>query len=258
MNNNRTAQRIRIEVTATAIRETEKAYQAEVKYWTKFDAPVKTAKMWVPKSCCAAENSTITSIDKFILDKWEEEHRNLIGTHSSYAARKMHIEWDLKRKEGELKKAAEEDASRKKHINDTIAKYLPEVTKTSHKLMAELGSIARTYGRIWKEEGTDAAACDEFIKWGNALGKKYGFIGDDAEFYENAKKLSAKDRSLYVEFIWNTWVFGDFCACAPGRNADFYDVIDILLKKQFKKEMTFFNEYKGFINNFWKLNGNRY
>ena len=46
-------------VTTNIVKETEKAYQLNVLYWTLFDKPEKTATMWVPKSCCDIEDGKV-------------------------------------------------------------------------------------------------------------------------------------------------------------------------------------------------------
>jgi hypothetical protein len=200
------------EVSATIIKESEKAYQAEVLYWTKFDQPVKKATMWIPKSCSKAADGKVTEIATFILNKWEEEHRKVIGRHSSYAADKMRINWDMEHKEALMKDEADERAAYKKRIEDTIAKYLPATTKASHTFIAELGMIAYTFGRIWKEEGVDAAACDEFISWGKQVCKKYGELEEPEEYYERAKAFDTDNRKFVLTYVYDSWVFGDFKA----------------------------------------------
>ena len=97
-----------VKVSASIVKETEKAYQVEVLYWTKFDNPVKKATMWSPKSCTKTEDGKVTEIATFILNRWMEEHRNTIRNHSSYAADKMRIEWDIEYKERLMKKDAED------------------------------------------------------------------------------------------------------------------------------------------------------
>lgn len=245
-------------VSASIVKETEKAYQVEVLYWTQFDKPVKKAVMWCPKSCAKTEDGKVTEIADFILKRWDEEHRQTVGIHCSYAAKKMRIEWDIEWKERLMKEEADKQAAYKKHFDDTIAKYLPTAKEESHKWLNTLGMIAKAFGRIWKEEGTDAAACDEFIAWGEAVCKKYGDKRSDEDYYDLVKAYDGKERQLVVANVYNVWILGDFHASYYGEGHDFYEVKEYLLKNKFKKERAIVDEYKEFINKLYQLNGNRY
>lgn len=245
-------------VTASIVRETEKAYQVEVQYWTKADQPVKKAKMWVPKSCSKVEDGKVTQIADFILRQWEQEHLEYIKSFSSLTASHTRIDYDIARKEELVRREKEKQAAYKKHIDDIIAKYLPTVTESSHKMLAELGTIAQAFGRIWKEEGTDAITCDEFVAWGKDVCKKYGELEPTDEYYEKAKKFDEKDRRFVVGYIYDTWVFGDFRADYYGKEKDFYEVKDYLIQKKFKKECDLGHQYMAFVEKLYKLNGERY
>jgi hypothetical protein len=244
-------------VTASIVRETEKAYQVEAQYWTKFDQPVKKAKMWIPKSCSKAEDGKVTQIADFILREWEKERREYIKSYSSLTASYTIINWDLDRKERLAKEEAEKKAAYKKHVKETIAKYLPTVTECSHKFIRALGTIARGFGRMWKEEGADADACDEFITWGENICKKYGESYPADEYYQMIKKYDNKERGLVVGYAWETWIFGDFHANYYGAEKDFYEVRNDIVKK-FKDEESVLIQYKYYAERLWKLNGNRW
>ena len=249
-------------VSASIVKETEKAYQVEVLYWTKFDNPVKKATMWSPKSCTKTEDGKVTEIATFILNRWMEEHRNVIRNHSNYAADKMRIEWDIEYKERLMKKDAEEKAASRKHFDEVVAYYLPLATEASHKMMGILGMFAKTFGRIWKEEGTDAATCDEFIAWGTKVCKKYGQPHSDEEAYTSLKNADEKARGFSVEYGWDVWVLGDFRVDPYGtkQEREFYDlqVKEYIIQRYFKKETQIKKEFCDWIEKFYTLNGNRY
>lgn len=244
-----------IGVSATIIKETEKAYQVEVLYWTKANQPTKKAKMWTPKSCSKTQDGKVIEIAEFILNQWEKEHREFIGQHSGYAASKIKINWDMNHKEALIKREAEESAAYKKQIDDAIAKYLPLATESSHKFLSILGLFAKGYGRFWKENGVDAATCDEFISWGKEVCKKYGQPISDVEYYERIKNYDEKERRLSVEYAWQNGVLGEFAY----ENGEKYitDVNTNLLKK-FKKESALREEYQAFAEKLYQLNGNKF
>lgn len=235
-----------VEVSAEVIRETEKAFQVEAQYWTREDKPVKKAKMWVPKSCSKVVDGKVVGIADFILNQWVQEHKEHIKVHSSLTAAHTRICFDMHEKEVLMNRRKERQDEQRKHLDDIIAKYLPDCTKYSHKLMQELGTIAQTFGRIWKEEGFDANLCDEFISYGEKVNAKYGEPDWVSGYYEKAKGFDEEKRRFILEFPWNTWVFGDFHADYYGREKDFYEVKE-LMEKKFKKETAVLLEYRSIV-----------
>lgn len=259
-NNNAKREMVYTSVSAVIIKETEKAYQAEVLYWTKFDQPTKKAKMWIPKSCSKVQDNKLTEVAQFILNNWEKEHREAVECHSAYAAKRMNIEWDMEHKEALIKAKAEEDAAHKKHLEDIIAKFLPLATDGSHKMLAELGTIAQVFGRIYKENGIEAEPCDKFISWGEKVCKKYGELEPADEYYEKAKTFDADGRRMVLHWPFDCWIFGDF-HCNPYGTSDeryFYSYIDYVIQKYFKKEAALIKEYKDLTEVLYVLNGNSY
>lgn len=69
-------------VSATIVKETEKAYQLDVTYWTQADKPTKTANMWCPKSCCTITEKECLVAD-FILNQWVEKHNEYIRQYTT-------------------------------------------------------------------------------------------------------------------------------------------------------------------------------
>ena len=104
-------------VTTTIMKETEKAYQLNVQYWTLFDKPEKTATMWVPKSCCDIEDGKVTGIADWILDKWVKEYNDRI---SYYKARSSRVSFDMKEKEYLMKRKK----IRRLHLKRNLPKHL--------------------------------------------------------------------------------------------------------------------------------------
>ena len=72
-----------VPVTATTIKETEKAYQLRVSYWTTERAPIKTTDMWVPKSCVQVTDGKVTGIADWILNKWATQRAEYVPHSAS-------------------------------------------------------------------------------------------------------------------------------------------------------------------------------
>ena len=237
-----------IGVTASIVRETEKAYQVEVQYWTKADQPVKKAKMWVPKSCSKVEDGKVTQIADFILWQWEKEHLEYIKSFSSLTAAHTRIDFDIARKDELVRREKEKKAAYKKHIDDTIAKYLPTVTKSCKEMLSEYGTVAQIFGRIWKEDGIDGAFCDEFIAWGKVVNEKYGEVeGSESkyEFLQRVKNYNERERQILYHDYSHIWVFGDFRPNDSQR--DFFEIKDFLIHEKFKKECAIGREFRDFL-----------
>lgn len=59
-------------VTAKVLRETEKALQLSVLYWSGRDMAAKEMIVWCPKTCCIVEKEQVTKVAEFILNKWAD------------------------------------------------------------------------------------------------------------------------------------------------------------------------------------------
>lgn len=80
-----------IPVTADTIKETKKAYQLRVSYWTTERAPIKTADMWVPKSCTQVTDGKVSAVVDWILNKWADQR----AEHITYRASKYSVRFDI-------------------------------------------------------------------------------------------------------------------------------------------------------------------
>lgn len=161
-------------VTTNIVKETEKAYQLNVLYWTLFDKPEKTATMWVPKSCCDIEDGKVTGIAEWILDKWVKEYNDRI---SYYKARSNRVSFDMKEKEYLMKKEEDKNAAFKAELAETLEVVSEYVKPYANLYMMEMGFVASFISKNYKGLGIISSDKLEALEnIGNKIAKEFGVI----------------------------------------------------------------------------------
>ena len=164
-------------VSTTIVKETEKAYQLNVLYWTLFDKPEKTATMWVPKSCCDIEDGKVTGIAEWILDKWIKDYNERI---SYYRSRINRVSFDMEQKEYLMKKEEDKNAEFKAELAETLEVVAEYVKPYADRYMREIGFIMSFISKNY----TDVIPSDtlnEFENIGNKITKEFGAITRDSD-----------------------------------------------------------------------------
>ena len=168
-------------VTTNIVKETEKAYQLNVLYWTLFDKPEKIATMWVPKSCCDIEDGKVIGIAEWILDKWIKDYNNRI---SYYRSRSNRVSFDMEQKEYLMKKEEDKNAAFKAELDETLEVVVEYVKPYADRYMRGMGFITSFISKNY----TDVIPSDilnEFENIGNNITKEFGAITRD---YYNSDK----------------------------------------------------------------------
>ena len=262
-------------VTTTIMKETEKAYQLNVQYWTLFDKPEKTATMWVPKSCCDIEDGKVTGIADWILDKWVKEYNDRI---SYYKARSSRVSFDMKEKEYLMKKEEDKKAAFKAELAETL-EVVTEYVKPYAKLyMMEIGFTLLFISKNYKGLGIiPSDKLEAFENIGNKIAKEFGVITKETHkgdawfnfwdhFVEDHSTLESVRDFLVNELYYgsNVAVYGispyDYrvtLTLSNGKRIE-YSMIDrivmynntpekSLLGKNFKNNWKIYNEIKRIV-----------
>lgn len=162
-------------VTTNIVKETEKAYQLNVLYWTFFDKPEKTATMWVPKSCCDIEDGKVTGIAEWILDKWIKDYNDRI---SYYRSRSNRVSFDMEQKEYLMKKEEDKNAAFKAELAETLEVVAEYAKPYADRYMRELGFIALFISKNYTDV-IPSNILNEFENIGNKIAKEFGAITRD-------------------------------------------------------------------------------
>ena len=252
-------------VSSKVVRESEKAYQLEVSYWTKFDAPIKTAKMWCPKSCSKVENGVVVEVATFILDKWVEEHNNYVRQHTRVLP---NISFDIAHKEALVAREKEDTANNRAYRKELVERAYNVALPYADARMREMASIAIVWGGFFvKNKKFNVAKTEELVALGHKIEAVYGLCEkysteEIASEVENYLSLSKDDFLRYgLQEFTERWIFGDlYFRLDESYNErtfgftqkDFYNITYAAcgglakseLGKKFKKQIEFTNAFK--------------
>lgn len=261
-------------VTTNIVKETEKAYQLNVLYWTLFDKPEKTATMWVPKSCCDIEDGKVTGIAEWILDKWIKDYNDRI---SYYKSRSNRVSFDMEQKEYLMKKEEDKNAAFKAELAETLEVVSEYVKPYANLYMMEMGFVASFISKNYKGLGIiPSDKLEAFENIGNKIAKEFGVITKETHkgdawfnfwdhFVENHPTLESVRDFLVNELHYDSnAVYGvslyDYrvtLTLSNGKRIE-HSMIDkiimhgntpekSLLGKNFKNNWKFYNEIKHIV-----------
>lgn len=139
-------------VNATIIKETEKAYQLTVEYWTSDTTPIKTATMWVPKSQCTVDAGQVTEIADWILNQWVAQ-RNDYMKKNGYSTHRHSICFDMAEYEHiKAVKKAKQEAFRAE-VQEALEATVAYVKPYADRYMSELAHDAQFIYDNYKDSG---------------------------------------------------------------------------------------------------------
>lgn len=257
-----------IPVTADTLKETEKAYQIRVSYWTTERAPIKTADIWTPKSCVQVTDGKVSAVADWILNKWSAQR----AEHIPHAAAKYAPRFDLDGYHAAVEYNKEQIRKWNEDVNATVTAVVEFVTpyaidfmqqtaysghlvyntfKDSDLLTAEeLASLKSISDRIEKSFGKWAKADDQNVKqFVEEFPYKYTTLKDVADFLwlevdfptlginiynsDARKKLKLPNGNLVSDNMLFNVLTG-------------YETSTV--GKKFKKNFAFHNEFKKIVN----------
>ena len=264
---------IYIPVTADTLKETEKAYQLRVSYWTTERAPIKTADIWAPKSCVQVTDGKVSAIADWILNKWVNEHVEYIKKHSARAAGKYNPCFDIERyhtaveyNKEQIRKWNEELDTAVDIIVEFVTPYatnfMQETAYTGHLVYdtfknsdllttEELTALKNISDRMEKSFGKWSKADDQNIKkFVEEFPSKYTTLKDVADFLWREIDFPTLGINVYNYEVRNKlkmpngYIISDntFSNALNGYETSF-------VGKKFKKNFAFHNEFRKIVNN---------
>lgn len=263
-------------VNATIVKETEKAYQLTIEYWTSDTAPIKNTTMWVPKSCCTVVNGQVTEIADWILNKWITDRVDYMRQRG-YSNRNSRISFDMDEYVYINKaKQAKSDAF-KAELAETIEVTAAYVKPFADQYMSELAWDAQFIYDTYKDSNILPAEIMDALKGIAAeITKAFGIRTEEGEWWDNF----AKERTTFEavrDFLWME--IGERCG-VYGVDLHRYEVrhsiklnnglpvsestLDqiicnaahpdkTLLAKKFKKNWDFYNKFYSIVNSMFNI-----
>lgn len=161
-------------VNTTIVKESEKAYQVKIEYWTSANAPIKNTTMWVPKGQCTVVDGKVTEVADWILNRWTKDHADYMR-RNGYGYRDMRISFNMDEyarinKDEEARQVAF-DAETKETLEAIVAYIEPYATQ----YMKELAWDAQFIYENYKDAGIlPAEVLDRIKATGDMVAKEFG------------------------------------------------------------------------------------
>lgn len=253
-----------IPVTADTIKETEKAYQLRVSYWTTERAPIKTTDMWVPKSCVQVTDGKVFAIADWILNKWTTQR----AEHITYRASKYSPRFDIDGYHAAIEYEKEKIRKWNEEVDATVATVVEFVTPYSIDFMGqladcghlvydtfknsdiltaeELASLKSVSDRIEKTFGKWSKAEEQWAKvFAEMFPSKYTTLKEVADFLWLEVDFPTLGTNLYNPAVHNKLKL-------PNGNPISENILFNILTgyetsivgKKFKKNFALHNEFK--------------
>lgn len=264
MNTNNT---IFTQVTTTTLKETEKAYQLRVSYWTTERAPIKTTNIWVPKSCTEVTDGKVTGIADWVLNNWANQRAEYI----SHRASKYNPCFDIAGYHAAIEAEKEKIRKRKEEVNLTVATVVEFVTPYSIDFMGKLAETGHLVYNTFKN--SDILTAEELASLkdvSDRMEKDFGKWSktDDQRVKEFEKEFPSKYTTLkkVADFLWLETDFPTLGVKIynpdvrkklklPNGNLVSDNMLFIILQgnenstvgKKFKKNFAFHNEFKKIV-----------
>ena len=257
-----------IPVTADTLKETEKAYQLRVSYWTTERAPIKTADIWAPKSCVQVTDGKVSAIADWILNKWAAQR----AEHIPHSAAKYNPRFDLDGYRAAVEHEKAEVNKWKEEMEATVAVVVDFVTPYANEFMQQTAFAGHLVYDTFKN--SDLLTAEELTALKNIsdrMEKNFGkwSKADDQNIKKFVEEFPSKYTTLkeVADFLWREVDF-------PTLGANMYNtdvrkklklpngnlVSDNMLfnvltgyetstvGKKFKKNFAFHIEFKKIVN----------
>jgi len=253
-----------ISVTADTLKETEKAYQLRVSYWTTERAPIKTTDMWVPKSCAQVTDGKVSAVADWILNKWATQR----AEHITYRASKYNVRFDLDGYHAAIEAEKEKVRKWNEDVDATVAAVVEFVTPFSIEFMGRLACAGHLVYNTFKN--SDILTVEELASLKSVSDRMEKAFGkwsktDDQKFKEWAKEFPSKYTTLkeVADFLWlevdyptlgtnlyNSDIRSQLKLPNGNRVSDdmLFNIMHgyetSIVGKKFKKNFAFHNEFK--------------
>ena len=256
-----------IPVTADTLKETEKAYQLRVSYWTAERAPIKTADIWVPKSCAQVTDGKVSAVADWILNKWATQR----AEHITYRASKYNPRFDLAGYYAAIEYEKEKIRKWKEEADATVAAVVEFVTpyaidfmqqctfsgllvyetfKNSDILTAEeLVSLKSVSDRIEKAFGKWTKADDQKVKEAvDEFPFKYTTLKEVADFLWLEVDFPTLGTNIYNPAVHNRLKLPNGNPVSENMLFNILTGYETsIVGKKFKKNFAFHKEFKKIV-----------
>ena len=192
-------------VKASVVRETEKAYQLNISYWTKAEKPAKERKTWCPKSCCKTEDGKVVEVANFILDRLAQEIVDYVKQYFRYPPT---IRFDMEAKEMEAKRLKDKKEAERREWEDSVTRIVDYVTPYALAFVKEVGTVSRIFGEHLEKVSGGAEKWQRLASLGKKIEAQFGKWESEANVYGYVEK--DQDLMLYLNQLFDLWVLGDF------------------------------------------------
>lgn len=262
---------MKIKVNATITKETEKAYQLTVEYWTTDTAPIKTASMWAPKSQCTIEDGRVTEVEDWILAQWVAKHNEFMKK-AGYSNHRNSVHFSMAEYESIKATKKAKQAAFEAELNETLAVTVEFVKPYADDYMQELAWDARFIYDNYKDsdiltDETKAALAEIAAE----ITKEFGIKTESGNwwdsFVEKHTTIESIRSFLCMEVCERCGVYGVnlydytvYCRIKLNNGMRVSESIlrqvvsgtvrpeDTLLAKKFKKNWVIYNKFYGIVN----------
>lgn len=275
---------MKTKVNATITKETEKAYQLTVEYWTTDTAPIKTASMWAPKSQCTIEDGRVTEVEDWILGQWVAKHNEFMKK-AGYSNHRNSVHFSMAEYESiRATKNAKQEAFRAE-VQEALESTVAFVKPYADRYMSELAHDAQFIYDNYKDSGILPTEIVDAIKVIAAeISKEFGssaaVVGITKEIADSWWDTFVEKHSTFEsvrDYLW--FELGEH-RCVYGVNLYGYetrnkikmsngmpvsentlwqiirgttDPKDTLLGKKFKKNWDLYNRFIDIVNRMFYL-----
>lgn len=258
-------------VNATIVKETEKAYQLTIEYWTSDTAPIKNTTMWVPKSCCTVVNGQVTEIADWILNKWVADRAEYMKKNG-YSTHRHSICFDMAEYEHiKAVKKEKQDAFRAE-LDETITVTAEFVKPYANDYMQELAWDAHFVYDNYRDSDilTDETKV-ALAEIAAEITKEFGIKAESGDWWDSFVEKHATFESIR-DFLWmeigercgvygvNLYDYTVYCRIKLNNGLRVSENMlrqaiggtahpeDTLLAKKFKKNWALYNKFYSLVN----------
>lgn len=271
-------------VNATIVKESEKAYQLTIEYWTSANTPIKNTTMWVPKSCCTVVDGRVTEIADWILNKWVADRTEYMKSRG-YFNRNSRISFSMDEYASINATAKAKQEAFRAEVQEALEATVAFVKPYADRYMSELAHDAQFIYDNYKDSGILPTEIVDAIKDIAAkLTKEFGtsaaVVGITKEIADSWWDTFVEKHSTFESIRDYLWFELGEHRCVYGVNLYGYetrnkikmsngmpvsentlwqiirgttDPKDTLLGKKFKKNWDLYNRFIDIVNRMFYL-----
>lgn len=262
---------MKTKVNATITKETEKAYQITVEYWTTDTAPTKTASMWAPKSQCTIEDGRVTEVEDWILNQWVAKHNEFMKK-AGYSNHRNSVHFSMAEYESIRAVKKEKQDAFMAELDETITVTAEFVKPYANDYMQELAWDAHFVYDNYKD--SDILTDETKVALAEIAGeitKEFGIKAESGDWWDSFVEKHTTFESIR-DFLWmeigercgvygvNLYDYTVYCRIKLNNGLRVSENMlrqaiggtvrpeDTLLAKKFKKNWALYNKFYSIVN----------